>query len=75
MKLRFEQPNIQCGQKSERLPSGVPAPWVIDKIRKKPPMVDRPQPRLEIDDMPPPGYRPERKPPEESERGVVIIEF
>lgn len=76
MKLRFGQPNdMQCGQKSERLPAGVPDPWVIEKIRKRAPMEDRPQPRVEIDDRPPPGYQPERKPPEEGQRGVVVIEL
>lgn len=76
MKLRFGQPNdMQCGQKSDRLPAGVPAPWIIEKIRKKAPMVDQPQPRLEIDDMPPPGYMPERTPAEGGERGVAIIEL
>ncbi|MFN7991612.1 MAG: hypothetical protein U0R44_05630 [Candidatus Micrarchaeia archaeon] len=78
MKLRFGQPNdMQCGQKTYRhVPDGVPAPWIIEQIKKRKPMVDdRPQPRVEIDDMPPPGYRPESPPAEAPQRGVVVIEL
>jgi hypothetical protein len=80
MKLRFGQPNdMQCGQKSERLPSGVPKPWEIDKLeklRKKRPMVED-RPVVEVDErLPPPGYQPSERPPsEEAERGVVILQF
>jgi hypothetical protein len=53
----------------------VPPAWIIDQIRKRKPLEERPQPRVEIDEYPPPGWkRPERR-GEEQERGVCIIDF
>lgn len=54
----------------------VPPAWIIEQIRKRKPLEDRPQPRVEIEEYPPPGYRPpERAPPEEGQRGVEIIQL
>jgi hypothetical protein len=75
-------PDLRFGRVLEigKLPPGTPAPWIIDKIRKKEPQVERRiQPTVEVPDEE--TWRrweqhkrdQERRP--ETERGVTIVDF
>lgn len=75
MQLHFGQlPTAKGGQKKAAEVPMLP-PWMIEQIKKRKPLEDRQQPRVEIDDRPPPDYEPPQREPPEGRRGVEIIQL
>ncbi|MEW6722276.1 MAG: hypothetical protein AB1324_03375 [Candidatus Micrarchaeota archaeon] len=77
MKMHFGQLPKGGDRKSadNKVPSWVPPAWQIEQWKRRTPEVDdRPQPRVEIEEMPPERRRDQKR-PEEPERGVCIIDF
>jgi hypothetical protein len=79
MKLHHGQLPKTCGQKGlDKVPAWVPPAWkipLIDERRKRPPVEDRPQLEIELPMVPPDWKPPERKAPDEVERGVCEIQL